>query len=48
MGRQGNRAADEAEFRDVLAARLRVLGPDHRATQETSSWIAYLARQTNA
>jgi hypothetical protein len=32
----------------VLAARLRVLGPDHPDTQETSSWIGYLARQTNA
>jgi hypothetical protein len=45
---QGNDAAAVAEFRDVLAARLRVLGPDHPDTQETSSWIAHLARQTNA
>jgi hypothetical protein len=48
LAAQGNHAAAEAEFRDVLAARLRVLGPDHPDTQETSSWIGYLARQTNA
>jgi plasmid stability protein len=48
MAGQGNHAAAVAEFRDVLTARLRVLGPDHPDTQETSSWISYLARQTNA
>ena len=37
---QGFHAAAEAEFRDVLAARLRVLGPDHLATLATRYQIA--------
>ena len=38
---QGFHAAAEAEYRDVLAARLRVLGPDHPdtlATRHASPW----------
>ena len=40
MAAQGNHAAAEAEFRDVLAARLRVLGPDHPETLTTRHSIA--------
>ena len=37
---QGFHAAAEAEFRDVLAAQLRVLGPDHPDTLATRHSIA--------
>ena len=37
---QGFHAAAEAEYRDVLAARLRVLGPDHPDTLATRHGIA--------
>lgn len=32
MAERGDHAGAEAEYRDVLAARLRVQGPDHRST----------------
>ena len=48
MAARGDHAAAEAEFRDVLAAKLRVLGPDHPSTQITSEWVDYLARRRNA
>jgi hypothetical protein len=39
-------AADaEAEFRQVLDARLRVLGPDHLQTLATRRWLDLLLRQ---
>ena len=37
---QGFHAAAEAEYRDVLTARLRVLGPDHPDTLATRHYIA--------
>ena len=40
MAAQGDHAAAEAEFRDVLAAGLRVLGPDHPYTLATRHEIA--------
>ncbi len=39
MAARGDHAAAEAEYRDVLAASLRVLGPDHPSTQITSAWV---------
>jgi hypothetical protein len=45
---QGFHAAAEAEYRDVLAAWLRVLGPDHPDTQITSECVDNLARRRNA
>ena len=43
MAARGDHAGAEAEFRDVLAARLRVLGPDHPSTQITSHFMDDLA-----
>ena len=40
MGEQGDHAAAEAEYREVLAAKLRVLGPDHPDTLATRHGIA--------
>jgi len=40
LAAQGLHAAAEAEYRDVLAARLRVLGPDHPDTLSTRHQIA--------
>ena len=40
MAEQGDHAGAEAEYRDVLAAKLRVLGPDHPATLATRHSIA--------
>jgi hypothetical protein len=40
MAARGDHAAAEAEFRDVLAATARVLGPDHRSTLGTRHQIA--------
>ena len=40
MAERGDHAAAEAEYRDVLAARLRVLGPDHPDTLATRHCIA--------
>ena len=40
MAARGDHAAAEAEYRDVLAARLRVLGPDHPSTLTTRHQIA--------
>jgi hypothetical protein len=31
-----------AEYRDVLAAALRVLGPDHPSTLSTGAWVSFL------
>ena len=44
MAARGDHAAAEAELRDVLAARQRVLGPDHPSTQITARWVEQLAR----
>ena len=41
---QGKPADAEAEFRQVLDARLRVLGPDHPDTLTTVNWLEYLQR----
>ena len=40
MAARGDHAAAEAEYRDVLAAELRVLGPDHPDTLATRHSIA--------
>jgi plasmid stability protein len=40
MGARGDHAGAEAEYRDVLAAELRVLGPDHPSTLTTRHEIA--------
>ena len=40
MAELGDHAAAEAEYRDVLAAKLRVLGPDHPSTLTTRHQIA--------
>jgi Tetratricopeptide repeat len=40
MSMRADYAGAEAEFRDVLAARLRVLGPDHLDTLGTRNNIA--------
>jgi hypothetical protein len=40
MAERGDHAGAEAEFRDVLAARLRVLGRGHRSTLNTRHEIA--------
>jgi hypothetical protein len=37
---RGKRTAAEAEFRDILAAQLRVQGPDHPHTLDARSEIA--------
>lgn len=42
---QGLYAAAEAEFRDILAIRLRALGPDHPDTRLTSEWIRSWGRR---
>ena len=47
MAERGDHAGAEAEYRDVLAARLRVLGPDHPSTLVTSRWVAYFEGQKN-
>jgi Tetratricopeptide repeat len=44
---RGDHAGAEAEYQDVLDAKLRVLGPDHPSTLATSDWVAYLAAQQN-
>jgi hypothetical protein len=36
---QGDHAGAEAEYRDVLADKVRVLGPDHPSTKATASWL---------
>ncbi len=36
---RGDHAGAEAEYRDVLAAKVRVLGPDHPYTKVTESWL---------
>jgi hypothetical protein len=40
MAARGDHAAAEAEYRDVLAARVRVLGPGHPDTLTTRHQIA--------
>ena len=40
MAARGDHAGAEAEYRDVLAAELRVLGPDHPDTLATRHQIA--------
>lgn len=45
MAKQGNHAAAETEFRDILTSKLRVLGPDHPSTKMTARWVAYLAER---
>lgn len=42
---QGLRAFAETLLAKVLAARLRVLGPDHPGTLTTSNWLAHLDGQ---
>jgi len=44
---QGLRAFAETLLAKVLAARLRVLGPDHPGTLTTSNWLAHLDGQKN-
>ena len=39
---RGDHAAAEAEFRDVLAVELRVLGPEHPLTTSTAGWLRRL------
>ena len=41
MAARGDHAGAEAEYRDVLAARLRVLGPDHPDTLTTRHQVAW-------
>jgi hypothetical protein len=40
MGARGNHEAAETEYRDVLTAKQRVLGPDHPSTLTTRHEIA--------
>ena len=40
MAARGDHAGAEAEYRDVLADKVRVLGPDHPSTKATASWLS--------
>jgi hypothetical protein len=48
MAARGNHEAAETEFRDILAAKLRVLGPDHSSTKATAAWVDHLERRRNS
>jgi hypothetical protein len=48
MGARGDHEAAEAEFRDVLAVKLRVLGPDNPSTKVTASQVDHLERLRTA
>jgi hypothetical protein len=42
MAQLGDHDGALAEYRDVLAARLRVLGPEHPSTVSAGTWVRYL------
>ena len=42
LAAQGKPADAEAEFRQILDARLRVLGPDHPAILAAVNWLKHL------
>jgi hypothetical protein len=45
MAERGDHAGAEAEFRSVLVAKARVLGPDHPSTLITRHGIAWMRRE---